>query len=62
MPDHSKAVGYAAAAILLAAIVSWSKYSLIPGAMVAVICLGMALFFVSWRAATGTWPGNDASR
>ncbi len=59
MFDHSKIAGYMAAAILLAALVSWTKYSLISDYTLFGIIGGAALFFVSWRAASGTWPGND---
>jgi hypothetical protein len=59
MFDHSKIAGYMAVAILLAAFVSWAKYALISDfTLFALFCIA-ALFFVSWRAASGTWPGND---
>jgi len=62
MFDHSKIAGYVAAAILLAAFVSWVKYALISNFMLFALFCAVALFFVSWRAASGTWPGNDPKK
>lgn len=59
MFDHSKAAGYLAAAILLAAFVSWVKYGLISDIALYAVSAAAVLFFVSWRAVSGTWPGND---
>jgi hypothetical protein len=59
MLDHSKLAGYLAAAILLAAVVGWAKFALISNSALLALFAVTALFFVSWRAASGTWPGND---
>ena len=57
--EHSKAAGYAAIAVLLAAFVSWAKFSLISDLALFVLIGAAVLLFVSWRAMSGTWPGND---
>lgn len=59
MYDHSKIVGYLAAAIVLAAFVGWVKFALISNVALFAVFAVAALFFLSWRAASGTWPGND---
>ncbi len=57
--DHSKAAGYAALVILLAAFVSWAKYALISDYALYAVFGAAVMFFVLWRAISGTWPGND---
>lgn len=59
MTDRSKIAGYTALAVLLAAFIGWAKFSLLTGYGFSVILGATLLFFGAWRAATGTWPGND---
>jgi threonine/homoserine/homoserine lactone efflux protein len=60
--EHSKAAGYAVVAILLAAFVGWAKFALISSFTLLMVGGAAVLLFVSWRAISGTWPGNDPKK
>jgi hypothetical protein len=57
--EHSKAAGYAGLGILLAAFVGWAKFALLSNFALLMVFGALVLVFVSWRAMSGTWPGND---